>query len=430
MKIDIKNLEKSQVEITVELTQEEIKPYMETAAKQISEKTKIEGFRPGKASYDIVRARVGEQAILEEAAEAIVRKNYVKAIKEKDLKTIGQPKIDIEKMAINNPFIFKATAALLPKTTLGEYKNLKIEKQETKIDDKKIEESIKNLTKMQSKEILANRKATEKDKVIIDMDMLKDKVPVEGGQAKDMVVYLFEAHYIPGFNEQLIGLERGDEKTFILDFPKEHYQKHLSGAKVEFKIKVKDVFEIQTPKADDEFAKTLGQKSLEELKVLIKKNLKHEATHKDEEKWEIDTLNKIVDNSKFSDVPEILVNDEANKMLHELKDNVTKQGMTFEDYLKSINKKESELKLELAPEAIKRIKIALVIREIANVENIEVSDKEIIEEVEKMMNAYKDNPDAQKQIQAPEFQDYIKSRIENRKTIELIKKSDKDSKKE
>lgn len=423
MKIDVKNLEKSEVEITIELSPEELKPYMEAAAIRLSEKTKIEGFRPGKASYEVVRARFGEHAILEEAAEEIVRKNYVKAIKEKELQTMGQPKIDIEKMAVNNPFIFKATAAILPETTLGEYKNLGIKKEEAKIEEQKVEETLKNLTKMQSKEVLANRAAGKDDKVVVNMDITKDNVPVEGGQAKDMAVYLSEAHYIPGFNEELVGLKKDDEKTFTLDFPKEHYQKHLAGAKVNFKIKVKDVFEIQTPELNDDFAKTLGQKSLEELRAMVKKNLEHEAEHKDEEKWEIDILKKIVAGSKFSDIPELLINNETSQMLQELRQNVARQGMAFEDYLKSINKKEEDLKLELAPEAIKRIHISLVIREIAKAEKVEVIAQEIMEEVEKMMNAYKDNADAQKQIKAPEFQDYIKSRIENRKVIEIIKKN-------
>ncbi|MFC1612517.1 trigger factor [Patescibacteria group bacterium] len=422
MKCDIKNLPKSETELIIELSQEEMKPYMESAATRISQKSKIEGFRPGKASYDIVRARVGEHAILEEAVEEAVRKTYVEAIKEKNIQSIGQPKIEVIKMAVNNPFIFKATVALLPETTLGKYKNLGIQKEEAKIEDKKVEETLGNLTKMQTKEVLANRPATKEDKIVIDMDMLKDNVSVEGGQAKDMAVYLSEEHYIPGFNEQLIGLKKDDEKTFTLDFPKEHYQKHLAGAKVEFKIKAKDVFELQRPEVNEEFAKTLGQKSLEELKALVKKNLEHEATHKAQEKWEIEILTKIVDNSKFSDVPELLVNNEVQQMLHELKQNVARQGVDFEDYLKSINKKESDLKLDFAPEAVKRIKISLIIREIAKAEKVEVSDKEIMEETEKMMNAYKENADAQKQVHTPEFQDYLKSRIENRKVIDILKK--------
>lgn len=423
MKTDIKNIEKSQVEITIELSQEELKPYLEHAAERLASKTKIEGFRPGKAPYDIVRARFGEHAILEEATGEIVKKTYLITIKENNLKTIGSPKIDVEKMAVNNPFVFRATAAILPDTKLGEYKNLSVKKNETAVEDKAVESALNNIVKMQSKEILSDKIADKKDKVVIDMDMLKDGVPIEGGQAKDMAVYLIEEHYILGFNEQLIGLKKEDEKEFDLEFPKEHYQKHLAGAKVHFKIKVKDVFDIQPPTLDDEFAKTLGQKSLDSLKKLMKENLETENKKKNEVKWEMDILNKIVDNSKFSDIPELLINEEVHRMIHELEDSVAKQGVPFEDYLKSINKTESDLKLELTPEAIKRIKISLIIREIAIIEKVEISDKEIMEDVERMINAYKDNADAQRQIQTPEFQNYIKSNLENKKVIDIIKQN-------
>ncbi|PIR67014.1 MAG: trigger factor [Parcubacteria group bacterium CG10_big_fil_rev_8_21_14_0_10_36_14] len=423
MKCNVKNLEKSQVELTVELSWDEVKPYLERAAEELSQKSKIEGFRPGKAPYDIVRARFGEHAILEAAAEKIIMKNFVAAIKEKNLETVGQPHIDIEKMAVSNPFIFKATVSLLPKITLGEYKNLGIKKEETKVTDEKVKEALDGLTKMQSKEILKDGPAENKDKVLVDMDMIKDNVPIEGGQAKDMAVYLSEAHYIPGFNEELVGLKKDDEKEFDLNFPKEHYQKHLSGAKVHFKVRVRDVYKIEPPKLDEEFAKSLGQKSIENLMILLRKNLEHEELHKTEEKWEITILNKIVENSKFSDIPELLINGEANQMVYELKNNITRQGLSFEDYLKSINKTEAELKLEFSPEAIKRIKISLVIREIAKAEGVEASDKEVIEEVGKLMNAYKDNADAQKQINSKEYEDYLKSRIENKKTIDILKKN-------
>ncbi|MFA5133324.1 MAG: trigger factor [Patescibacteria group bacterium] len=423
MKCNIKKLPKSELELLITVENDELKPFMEKAAQKLSEQTKIEGFRPGKASYDIVKARFGEHAILEEAAEDIVKKNFTKAIQENSLETVGHPKIEVTKMATNNPFEFKATVAILPEIKLGEYKNLGIKKQETKIDDKKIESVMQDLTKMQSKEVISEKPADKNGKIVVDMEMLKDGVAVEGGSAKNMAVYLAESHYIPGFNEELVNLKKGDEKNFSLNFPKEHYQKNLAGAKIDFKIKVNDVFEIQAPDLNDEFAKKLGQKSLEDLKSLIKKNLEHEAEHKDEDKWEIEILNKVVENSKFGDMPEILVNEEAHRMVHELEDNVVKQGMTFEDYLKSINKKESDLLLEFSPEAIKRIKISLAIREISKTEKLEANDKEIAEETEKMMNAYKSNPEAQKQIRTPEFADYIKTRLINRKTVDLIKKN-------
>lgn len=423
MKCIIKNLPKSQAELIITVDTEECKPLIQKAAERMSQQSKIEGFRPGKAPYEIVRARFGEHAILEEAAEDIVKKNFFAAVKDNKLETIGQPKIEIVKMAAANPFEFKATVAIVPEIKIGAYKNLGVKKQTTIISDEKAEAVLADLAKMRSQEILTDKAAGAKDKILVDMEMTKDGVAIEGGATKNMTVYLSEQHYIPGFNEELVGAKKGDEKTFSLDFPKEHYQKHLSGAKVDFKVKVNDVYEIKPPEINDEFAKTVGQKTLSDLRALIKKNLEAEAASKDEEKFEIEILAKIVDASKFGDIPEVLINEEAHRMVHELEHNVEAQGMNFEDYLKSIKKEEKELMLEFTPEAIKRIKIALAVRAVGKAENIKADDKEVIEEITKLMNAYKDNADAQRQISQPDYADYIRTRIENKKAIDLIKQS-------
>lgn len=423
MKCDIKNLPKSEIELTITLEAEELAPYMQKAAGHLSEHSKIEGFRPGKASYDIVKARFGEHAILEEAADDIVRKNFFMAIKENKLETIGQPKIEVVKMAVGNPFTFKATVAILPEIKLGEYKNLGIKKEKTEVAGEQIEKILTDLSKMQSKEALTEGAATATDKIVADMEMTKDGVAIEGGATKNMTVYLTEKHYIPGFNEELVGLKKGDEKTFSLNFPDSHYQKHLTGAKVDFKIKVNDVYEITPPELNDEFATKLGQKTMGDLRALIRKNLEDEAVNKNEEKFETEILTKIIGQSKFGDIPEILLNEETHRMVHEIEHNVEAQGMKFDDYLKSIKKSEKELMLEFAPEAIKRIKIALAVRAIGRAENIAADDKEIAEETEKMMNAYKNDAETQKQIREPGFADYLQTRIVNRKTIEFLKKN-------
>lgn len=423
MKCVIKTLPKSQAELTITVDTEECGPLIQKAAERMSQQSKIEGFRPGKAPYEIVKARFGEHAILEEAAEDIVKKNFFATVKDNKLETIGQPKIEIVKMAANNPFEFKATVAVMPEIKLGAYKNLGVKKQTTAVADEKVETVLSDLAKMRSQEVLTDKAATAKDKVLIDMEMTKDGVPIEGGATKGMTAYLSEQHYIPGFNEELVGVKKGDEKIFSLNFPKEHYQKHLAGAKVDFKVKVNDVYEITPPEINDEFAKTAGQKSLADLRALIKKNLETEAASKDEEKFEIEVLGKIVEKSSFGDIPEVLINEETHRMVHELEHNVEAQGMNFEDYLKSIKKSEKELLLEFAPEAIKRIKIALAVRAVGKTENIKAEDYEVMEEITKLMNAYKDNADAQKQISQPNYADYVRTRIENKKAIDFLKKN-------
>ncbi|NQU83267.1 MAG: trigger factor [Parcubacteria group bacterium] len=266
MQYTTKSLEKSQVELTITVTSDDYQDDVQKAAVRISERAAIKGFRPGKAPYDIVKQEVGELKIMEEAMQTIVESNFTQAVKKEKLQTIGMPQITIEKIAPGNDFIFKAVVALMPEIKLGNIEKIKVEKKEQKVDAKKIDEVISNLQKMQTKEVLKNGIADKKDKATIDMEMFINKVPVEGGQAKDHAVYLGEDHYIPGLNEEVVGLKKDDTKEFTLKFPKEHYQKHLAGKNVDFKIKVNEIYELQHPELDDDFAKALGLDSMDKLR--------------------------------------------------------------------------------------------------------------------------------------------------------------------
>jgi len=204
MNVSLNKLDKNQVELTITVLAEEMKPDLEKAAKRLSEKIKIKGFRPGHAPYDIVKSELGDMAIHEEAADSIIGKTYGDAVLENKLETVGQPKIEVIKLAPDNPFEYKATVALFPEITLPDWKKISVDKKEIKVDDEKIDKAVKELSKMQIKEKLVNRPVSNKDKVIIDMDMYLDKVPVEGGQAKDHAVMLGEPYFIDGFKEAII----------------------------------------------------------------------------------------------------------------------------------------------------------------------------------------------------------------------------------
>lgn len=423
MQVKLNKVEKGQIELNIEVSIEELKPFLEKAVKSLSEKVKIKGFRPGHASYDIVKKEMGEMAIYEEAVDRVVSKTYVDAIKENNLETVGQPKIEIVKLAPANSLEYKATVALLPKVTIGDWKKVKVEKKEVKITPDKVDKAVEQLTKMQTKEILVNRPVGEKDKIVVDMNMYLDKVPVDGGQAKDHSIFLTEEYFVPGFKEKVIGQKKGETREFNLDFSKEHYQKNLAGKKVNFKVTVKDVFELQPPKIDDEFAKVLGQKSLGDLRKLMEDNLQKEEGFKEDQRSEGEMLDKLVKESKFEELPQILLESEVEKMILELKENLSKQGMKFEDYVSNILKKKVEdLKKEFLPQAESRVKTALVVREIANQENIKAEEKEIDEEAEKMVSLYTDTPELKDNLNSPGGRGYLANLISNRKVIDLLKK--------
>jgi trigger factor len=422
MKLISKTLQKNVLELEIEVSAEELKPSIEKAVSLLAQEVKIDGFRPEKVPYDVLAKQIGEMTIYEKAAELAVEKTYPKIVKEEHLETIGSPQISIIKLAPGNPLVYKATVSLVPRVKLGNYKKIKIERKKSEVPEKKVDEFLKDLRKMQTKEILTNRPAGREDKIVVDMDMFLDKVPLEAGQAKNHSIYLNEASYIPGLTDQLLDLRSGEHKEFTLPFPEEHYQKNVAGKDIEFKIRVISVFELQAPTLDDAFAKTLGQSTLDDLKTLIRRNLLTEMENKEEARLEEEVLKQVVAASRFDDIPETLVNAEARKMVHELEDALSEKGVNFHDYLKNIKKTEGDLLLDFAPRAVLRIKTVLAVKEIAVAENIGASQEEIEEEIKKLLEYYEKEPELFQRIQSDESREHLANVIKNRKTVQLLKK--------
>lgn len=421
MQLNSKTVQKNMLELEIEIPAEELKKFLDKAAAMLALEVKIDGFRPEKVPFDVLAKHVGEMTIYEKAAELAVEKTYPKIVKDEHLETLGSPEISIVKLAPGNPLIYKAKVALVPKIKLGDYHKIKVSRKKNEVQEEKINAALRELQKMQTKEILANRPAGKTDKMVIDMDMFLDKVALEGGQVKNHSVYLSENYYVPGLTEELLGLSAGDCKEFSLPFPKEHYQKNIAGKTVDFKVKVASVFELQPPALDDDLAKTLGQLTLDDLKNIIRRNLLVEMENGEEARLEEETLKQVVADSRIEDIPDSLVNSEAHKMVHELEESLAERGVNFEDYLKNIKKTESQLTLDLAPRAVERIKTALAIKEIAAAEKIEATETEIEEEVTKLAEAYKNEPDLLERAHSEESKQYLTNIIKNRKAVQLLK---------
>lgn len=423
MKYELKKLEKSQAEITFALSAADYKKDLDAAALRLSQRAAIKGFRPGKAPYDIVKQQVGEIKIMEEALERIVQRVFYEAVRAEKLDTIGMPQIAVEKMAPGNDLVFKATAALLPKVELADLSQIKIEHKPVKAGEKELGEALEHLRKMQPKEIAKESAATKEDKLVIEMDMFIDKIPVEGGQAKNHQIYLSEPHYIPGLAEQLVGLKKTETKEFTLKFPKEHYQKHLAGRDVDFKIKVSEVFELQYSELNDEFAKSLGQESLEKMKELLLANISKEAERKEDQRWEIAMLDELIEKSKFDEIPQVLVDAEKKKMFYELKHDLDRRGIPMEQYLKDIKKNEDEIFKDFSEQADRRAKAALISRQVALANNITVDKADLDKEIAAIKATYPDDKNVEENLKRPEVIDTIAATIQNRRVVEWLKKN-------
>jgi trigger factor len=339
-------------------------------------------------------------------------------VKEADLQTFGEPEINVGKLAPGNPIEFTATVALVPEVTqLAEVEKIKVEGKEQKVEDKEVDGTIKELQRMQTKEVRSTEPVVNGTKIVVDMDMSLDNVPLDGGQARDHAIFLDEEYYVPGLREKVAGMKEGETREFTLKFPKEHFQKTIAGKDVGFKVTVKEIYELQSPEADDEFAKTLGQESIAKLRELLKDNILKDKQQKEDQRVEIEILEKLAEKSKFGDMPEQMITMEVDRMVQELQHSLAERGAQFDDYLKSIDKKFEDLKLEFAPQAVKRIKTALILRAYGKEKNIEVPDTEVLAEQQNMLNNYKDSAEAQEQIRSEEYQDYIRTSLRNRKVI-------------
>jgi trigger factor len=422
MQIQQEKIKESEIKLTIEVTAAEYRPFLERAAVKLSQQTKIEGFRPGKAPFDIVKNRVGEMNIYQEALDEIVSNFYWQAVTGEKINTVGQPKIEMAKLAPGNPIIFKATVGLMPQVTLGDYKKIRIKRQPVAVKDEEVNKAIDDLRGMRVKEALVNRPVQKDDKAEIDFNVSLDKVPVEGGQGQKYPLVIGSGAMIPGFEDNLIGLKAGEEKIFQLKFPGEYQNKMLAGKLCDFKVKVHSVFERQLPQVTDDWAKGLGANDLADLKAKIKDNLKNEKDYTEDQRLENELLQKIVARVEFSEIPDSLIHNEAHRMVHEFGDTIAARGLSFADYLKSIKKEEKELEEEFAPRAKERIKTSIVIKEIADQEKIEATAEDLKKETEAILAQVPNNQEAADNIKSEGYQQYLNTIVRNKKVLEMLKK--------
>lgn len=412
--------------LRVTVSSEEVSGGMRETAVHASEHLTIPGFRPGKAPYDVVKKHVGDMKLLEQSLEGLIRDAFIKAMIKENLETVGQPLFNVEKMAPENELIFTAEIALHPKVTkIADYKKAVIEKKDTTPKKKEIDQAKKDLARMQTKEVRAEKghAIAKGDKAVVALGMKKEGVPVEGGESQNHAIYTAEEHYIPGFVEEVLGLKEDESKTFTLTFPKEHYQKHLSGAEIEFTVDVKEIFKLEAPALDDEFAKSVGLTTAKELDEKLNENLKIENEAEEARRQEKEVLEHLAKKSTFETIPDLLVNQEIDKMTHELEHQVKSQGLEFDQYLAQMNKSLTDLKLDFTPTALTRIKVGILLKAISEAEKIEVDSKELDEELDKVAEYYKDNEEARKQVFEPQYRDYVEQQLRNKKTIEFLKEN-------
>ncbi|MCK4592478.1 trigger factor [Candidatus Parcubacteria bacterium] len=421
MKTQIKDLPKSQKEITVEIPVEEMEKYMNRALDKLAKNIKVDGFRDGKVPKNVTKKQLGEAAIFEEASHIAIEDSYLKAIKENKLEPIGQPKAEIIKAAPGNPLEYKITITVMPEVSLGEYKKVSGKIEKIKLEDGRIEKELETIQKKKANYITKDEPAKKGDRLEIDFESRVGGVKIEGGESKNHPLIIGQGMFIPGFEDNLVGMKKDDVKEFSLVFPQD-YKPELAGKNVDFKVEIKIVQKVELPEINDEFAKGLGKfESLDNLKKSIKEGIVIEEENKAKESLKAKLIDQVSEKSTV-EIPEIMIESEIENMLNEFRNNIAQTGIKFEDYLQNVNTNIEKLKTEWRELAEKRVKTGLVMREISLKEKIKIGNDEIEQKVNETLKHYPNEEDVRKNIDIEKFKNHVASIMMNERVFEVLEK--------
>lgn len=426
MNVDKKSLPASRMAITVTLPWAEWQKEIDHAAEGMAKNVKLPGFRKGKVPKDVVEQRFGREAILAEAAEHAVGHSYPKVLNQEKIEAIGHPAVDLKNFKEGEDLVYVVETDVMPEVTLSDWKkavtkiNQEAEKNPVAVSDSEVDEELKRIAEMRAPLITVARGAKEGDTVLVDFTVMQDGVVIEGGKSENHPLVLGSNTFIPGFEDEVVDMEAGEEKTFTLTFPAEYHAKHLAGKEAQFTVVVRAVQDKQTPELNDEFAKTVGNfETLAALRENIHTGILEEQKAKAKEERRTKILDTLLEGVTL-EYPESLVLEEENRMLREFASQAEMMGIVFADYLTRMGKTEEEVKKEWTPQAKKRIGAELVLAAVAKDAEIKPTAEEIEEEMNKTMQYYKNVEEAEKKIDLPRLYAVIQEQLQNRKTLEYL----------
>ncbi|MBU1039114.1 trigger factor [Patescibacteria group bacterium] len=418
MQYNIENIKGGKLKITFELTEAEAARMRQRAMGVISQNYKMDGFRPGKVPLEVIKQKVGEATIEQEALLAAAKEFYPRLVTEEDLDVIGQPELQLEKA---EPFVFSLTVVKLPEVSLGKWEKISLERSAVQVAESEITKVVEDIRDNRASEAASVEGIKTGDRVVMDFVVSVDKVAIEGGSQNDYSVIVGKGQLVPGFEENLLGLKQNEDKDFSITFPKD-YHKPLASKPAEVKVKIKQVFARILPELNDDFAKGLGYfSSLKELIDKIKQNIIDEKTETAEINLEREMLEKLVDLTEFGELPDMLVDREAKSMVHELKHSLEHRGLNWVDYLASIKKDEPALLNEFKSQAVKRVKVALLTRQFVRQEKLEADDDSVTEELKKVLQSHQHDPKTIERFQTDEYKDYLRSNLTNKNVVSWLK---------
>ena len=384
----------------------------------------IPGFRKGKAPFNIVERMYGDEIFYEDAFNELVPPIYDKEIEENKLEVVSRPDIHIENMKKGEDLVFTATVQTKPEVVLGQYKGVELKKVEYKVTDEDVNHELEHMQEHNARIItVEDRPVKEKDIAVIDFEGFVDGKAFEGGKAENHELEIGSNTFIPGFEEQMIGMKAGEEKDINVTFPEDYFSKDLAGKEATFKVKLHEIKEKKLPALDDEFAKDVSEfDTLKDLKTSIKE--KKQAQNDDRAKHETESLAiEAVSNNTPIDIPSGMIETEIDAMIRDLEQQLSYQGINLDQYLHMINKTRKEIEDNYKEQAEKNVKSRLVLEAIIKEEKLEASDDEVSAKIKEMATNYGRKEEELNKNEA--LKEYLANNIKTEKAIDLIVKNAK-----
>ena len=418
MNITVKTLPKSEVKLTIEVPENRTNELLEKAAKQISQQVKIPGFRPGHVPLETLKQHVSAEAIEAHMLDLALPETYTEAVTKEKLQVVSRPKINIVK---RSPLVYEAVVAVYPVVAISGYDKVKIKHEEPKVEEKDIDEVLKDIQKQHATYKEVDRAAKKGDKVEIDFEGFDEGgASLEKTKSSNHPVVIGEGSLIKGFEEELEGMKKGEKKSFKVKFPKDYFHKPFQNKEVKFNVEMKLIQEGQMPEFTPEFIKQFSghDKTLDEIKVIIRENLSKDRVHAEKVRRENEYLEQLLKLTKV-ELPEALIEEEIDSLMEEFKSELEQMGVQLEQYLEQNKKELKDLRAERRKEAEKRLTLRFGLQQLFEQEKIEVTPADLKKEIEHVISLY---PESEKAKITKEYKEgsYLMRRLENKLKMEKL----------
>ncbi|MFC5700544.1 trigger factor [Cohnella faecalis] len=427
MKANWEKIENNVGVLDVEIEAEQVAQALDKAFRKVVQKVNVPGFRKGKVPRTIFEARFGVESLYQDAIDILLPEAYTNAVNEAGIEPVSRPDVDVEQFAKGQSFKFKAKVTVKPEVKLGEYKGLEVSAPELEVSEDEITKELERLQQRHAELVVIDEgPAQQGDLTVIDFEGFLDGVPFDGGKGDNYSLELGSGSFIPGFEDQVVGLNIAEEKDIEVTFPESYHAENLAGKPVVFKVKLHEIKRKNLPELDDEFAKDVSEfDTLDEYKQDLTSKLSERKAKDAESSKESAVVDKASENAEL-EVPDVMIESEVEQMFKDFENRLRQQGMNLELYFQFSGQDEAALKEQMKGDAQKRVRNNLVLEAIAKAENLEATEADLDEELENLSKVYNRSADELRSIFAANgYLENLQADLKVRKAVKLLVDSSK-----